>query len=148
MRRMALVAALIAWGCAPQSEAPPDTGDSAGAPAATPCGLFGCISTDNADASLATRARSTLVGCGGMEFCHSTNAAGMTLGTGAEFDATIGVPSTEHPELLRVRPGDPWQSYLYRKVLCEGGISGGCMSGNPDVARMFHDWIEAGAPTN
>jgi hypothetical protein len=62
----------------------------------------------------------------------------------------INVTCMEEPPLLRVRPGDPANSYVFRKLACEGGIEGGCMplsSGfDPKLAQLFHDWIEAGAP--
>ena len=53
--------------------------------------------------------------------------------------------------MKRVLPGDPEHSYVYLKVACEGGITNACMplsSGfDPRIKQMFHDWIEAGAPT-
>jgi hypothetical protein len=62
----------------------------------------------------------------------------------------IDVPSIERPDLFRVKPGDPMQSYLYLKVLGDGGIEGGRMplgfAYNPRIPAMFFDWIEAGAP--
>jgi hypothetical protein len=82
--------------------------------------------------------------------CHLSGAANMPLSAGAEFDAMIGVVSSEMPPMLRVAPGDPLNSYVYLKLRCEGGIDGGCMPGgqpDPFFARVFHDWIEAGAST-
>ena len=54
--------------------------------------------------------------------------------------------------MKRVLPGDPANSYVYLKLACRGGIVGQCMpltnpGGRPDLAKLFHDWIEAGAPT-
>jgi len=84
--------------------------------------------------------------------CHGSAAGGMGLHTSAEFGTMIDVPSTELPTMLRVRPGDPEQSYVYLKVACEGGIVDGCMpyatAFDPRIKQMFHDWIEAGAPTD
>jgi hypothetical protein len=148
MRRLALVPALLAWGCSPSAVAPPVSGNDAGsADSGDSCGLLVCF-PDPAEASLPVRAKARLDGCRGSEFCHGANAGGMTLLLGGEFDATIDVRSTERPDLVRVQPGEPLQSYLYLKVLCEGGFEGGCMSGDPNVVQLFHDWIEAGAPTN
>jgi len=83
--------------------------------------------------------------------CHGGGVAGLGLHTNAEFDAMINVASVEMPSMLRVRPGDPEHSYVYLKVACEGGIVDSCMplsSGfDRRVKQMFHDWIEAGAPT-
>jgi len=89
--------------------------------------------------------------CANPEGCHGSGAGGMGLSPGYEFDSMINVQSTENPPMLRVFPGAPAQSYVYLKLACDGDIpEGGCMPlGSPDpaLARLFHDWIEAGAPT-
>ena len=87
----------------------------------------------------------------GIEGCHGVTApSGLVFRPGTEFAAIINVRSTERPELFRVKPGDPAQSYLYLKVLGDGGIDGGQMPLNgpfdPGVPEMFFAWIEAGAP--
>lgn len=89
--------------------------------------------------------------CSNIE-CHGGGVEGMGLTPGHEFDAMIDVPSTEVPPMLRVLPGDPAHSYVFIKLACEGGIPDAyaCMPlGAPDprIAKVFHDWIEAGAPT-
>lgn len=75
----------------------------------------------------------------------------MILGPGFEFQQMVGVVSSEMPPMLRVAPGDPDHSYVYKKLACEGGITGACMprdtGPNPTLARVFREWIEAGAPT-
>lgn len=50
--------------------------------------------------------------------CHLTVAApeGSTLLANASFDALVNVPSTQDPDTLRVRPGDPDNSYLVIKI--------------------------------
>jgi hypothetical protein len=90
--------------------------------------------------------------CANTDGCHGGGSAGMmALAPGHEFQSMIGVVSFEMPPVLRVKPGDPEQSYVYRKLACEGGIVGNCMplgfALEPDTVRIFHDWIEAGAPT-
>jgi hypothetical protein len=89
--------------------------------------------------------------CASTDGCHGVGAGMMALATGDEFQPMINVVSYEMSPMLRVRPGDPEQSYVYRKLACDGGIDGGCMPAstgyNADLARLFHDWIEAGAPT-
>jgi len=89
--------------------------------------------------------------CSDPDMCHGSSAGNMGLTPGHEFEAMINVVSSENPPMLRVKPGDPEQSYVYLKVACEGGIFDRCMplsSGfDPRVKQMFHDWIEAGAPT-
>jgi hypothetical protein len=90
--------------------------------------------------------------CASADGCHGGGSAGMmALAPGHEFETMIDVVSFEMPPTLRVAPGDPSNSYVYKKLACEGGIVGSCMplgfALEPDLVRIFHDWIEAGAPT-
>jgi hypothetical protein len=89
--------------------------------------------------------------CANPDGCHGAGAGTLGISIGRERLGLVGVPSWEAPDLLRVKPGDPAESYLYRKIACDGGIAdGGCMpSGSglePVSVRAFFDWIEAGAP--
>jgi hypothetical protein len=88
--------------------------------------------------------------CGSVDGCHGIGAGGMGIAAGKEFAVLIDVPSTEDPSLVRVLPGDPAQSYVWRKLACEGGIQGSCMPADGplpiEYVQAFHDWIEAGAP--
>jgi hypothetical protein len=91
--------------------------------------------------------------CGNVDGCHGTGAASFGVQPGTEFSSMIDVTSTEKPPMKRVQPGDPAHSYVYLKLACDGGIVGACMplntmGGRPDLAKLFHDWIEAGAPTH
>jgi hypothetical protein len=84
--------------------------------------------------------------------CHLSGQAGLAISNGNDFSNLIDVPSSEVPSLVRVKPGDPTQSYLYRKLACEGGIDGSCMPPGsvrlaPAIIEAFHNWIEGGAPT-
>jgi hypothetical protein len=89
--------------------------------------------------------------CASADGCHGSGSGMMSLSVGHEFGAMINVVSFEMSPMLRVKPGDPENSYVYKKLACEGGIVGSCMplgfAFEPDVPRIFHDWIEAGAPT-
>ena len=89
--------------------------------------------------------------CANSDGCHGDGVGNMALTLGNEFAPMINVTSFENPPMLRVKPGDPAQSYVYLKLACDGGIDGGCMplsSGfDAKLAHLFHDWIEAGAPT-
>jgi hypothetical protein len=63
----------------------------------------------------------------------------------------VNVRSTERPDLFRVQPFEPRNSYLYLKVLGDGGIEGGRMPLDevvPDqrIPELVGAWIEAGAP--
>ncbi len=103
-----------------------------------------------ADAGLGTRVRYGLRTCaGGPEsFCHAAAAGNLVLP--GDRTNLVDVASTERPELYRVAPGDPARSYLYLKVLGDGGIEGGRMPlggrADPALAALLADWIEAGAP--
>jgi hypothetical protein len=128
-------------------------GGGAGDDAEGGCG-FGCADA-MADVSLAMRAQVSLqrtcTGQVGEQFCHQLDAGGMTLRTsGDNFPQIIDVPSSEVPSMVRVRPGRPPDSYLYLKLVGDGGIEGGRMPfGGPydaGVAELFQAWIEAGAP--
>lgn len=99
---------------------------------------------------LGARMRDMLHDCSGAEACHSLGTGGMTITFGSEFAQMVGVRSTERPELFRVAAGDPATSYLYLKLLGDGGIDGAPMpsGGDRDPRRsvLAWQWIEAGAP--
>jgi hypothetical protein len=127
------------------------SGTSEGASDGGPMCLF-CVDATT-DASVEVQVRGTIDQiCSSVDGCHGEGVGGMGLSPGHEFDAMINVTSTENPPMKRVLPGDPAHSYVYIKLACEGGIAeGGCMppasTTDPRLARLFHDWIEAGAPT-
>lgn len=102
------------------------------------------------DASLGKRTQIFLSGCNGIEGCHSSGAAGLTFPPGDEARYLIDAPSSERPSLLRARPGDPSASYLYLKLLGDGGIGGARMppteTFEPRLPALFFEWIEAGCP--
>jgi hypothetical protein len=106
------------------------------------------------DASVATLVQSelqrTCTGVAGESYCHMLGAGGMFLSAGDDFLQIVDVPSTEAPSMVRVRPGSPAQSYLYLKLVGDGGIEGGRMPlgapYNGALVELFYDWIEAGAP--
>ena len=148
---MRIASALTALGllaCSPSSESsgtPTDGGDEGVA-----C-LF--CSDASEDAPLNIQVRGKIDQICSNDGCHGNSAGNMGLTPGHEFDAMINVTSFENPPMLRVLPGDPLQSYVFIKLRCEGGIPDGeaCMplgSPDPHLAQLFHDWIEAGAPTN
>lgn len=63
----------------------------------------------------------------------------------------IGVRAFERPDLLRVAPGDPDQSYLAWKIAGDPRIDGGRMplgaTFDPRWPVLVRAWIEAGAPS-
>jgi len=86
--------------------------------------------------------------------CHDRlgQQEGLVLTPGNAYGNTVGVPSHQMPSLLRVAPGDPSGSYLYRKVT-GSGISGDRMpQGGPYLSdaqiKLVRDWIRRGAPND
>ncbi|HYI08690.1 MAG TPA: hypothetical protein VEK57_06440 [Thermoanaerobaculia bacterium] len=86
--------------------------------------------------------------------CHDPlgQQSQMVLSTGRAYASTVGVPSVEMPNLMRVAPNDPANSYLYRKVT-GAGITGDRMpQGKPPLTdaqiRLIRDWIRRGAPND
>jgi hypothetical protein len=74
------------------------------------------------------------------------------LTAGRAYAQTVNHPSIEMPSLLRVAPGDPANSYLYRKVT-GAGITGDRMpQGGPFLTdaqiKLIRDWIRRGAPND
>ncbi len=87
--------------------------------------------------------------------CHTGVSApqGLQLDASVSYDHLVNVRSVEHPELFRVSPGDPDNSYLIRKL--EGGpdIAGARMPLNrPPLSRetinAIRLWIAMGAQRN
>lgn len=148
MNRLAVAAIIGACACSPTDPTSDDHHD-AGPTCQLVCGDLDA--SFDFDGPLAPQVRGVIdQTCSNIDGCHGSGAGNMPLSVGMEFDAMIDVVSYEMPPMLRVKPGDPSNSYVYLKLRCQGGIDGGCMPGgqpNPSIARLFHDWIEAGAPT-
>lgn len=87
--------------------------------------------------------------------CHTGAAAplGLALDLGLARGNLLGVQSVEVPELQRVNPGSPEESYVIWKIEGRSSIVGGRMplGLNPLTAEQIaaiRGWIEAGAPDN
>ncbi len=141
MRALAL--ALVVSGCAANG--------AHGSPEGGTIGCFACADAGSASGPAAIKVTlQSSCAYGGVELsCHGVGAGGLTLGTANDFAGIVGVPSVERPELLRVAPGRPEESYLYLKLVGDGGIEGGPMPGgvtDPRLVDLFGRWIDAGAP--
>lgn len=134
---LVLLAALVV-GCGTSSTTPSEAG------------VEGSTSFGALDASIGARAGRVLNACsGGPESaCHASGAGGMHLPD--DPPNLVDVPSTERPDMARVRRFDPARSYLMLKVLDDGGIDGGRMplggALDPADIETLRSWIEAGAP--
>jgi len=87
--------------------------------------------------------------------CHNagTVQAGLELTPVVAYGNIVNVAAVEEPGLLRVSPGDPENSYLYRKVRLQGPGNGtermpfgGQLT--PDEIAAIRSWIEQGARNN
>ncbi|HET6267363.1 MAG TPA: hypothetical protein VFG11_06560 [Acidobacteriota bacterium] len=85
--------------------------------------------------------------------CHIGASApqGLRLDEANSYASLVGVPTVESPSFLRVKPGDPDNSYIIRKL--EGGpdIVGGQMPLNrtpldQPTINAIRIWIAQGAP--
>jgi hypothetical protein len=86
--------------------------------------------------------------------CHDTigQQSQLILTAGRSYAQTVNVNSVEMPQLRRVQPNDPTNSYLYRK-LTGAGITGERMPLQlpplpDDKIRLVRDWIRRGAPND
>lgn len=86
--------------------------------------------------------------------CHSPigTQSSLVLSAGRAYTDTVNVTSVEMPSLVRVKPSDPTNSYLYRKIT-GAGITGDRMpQGLPPLSdaqiKLVRDWIRRGAPND
>jgi len=74
----------------------------------------------------------------------------MTLSAGQARGNTVGVPSIENPDLSRIAPGDPDNSYLVWKI--EGRAQPRMPLGRAPLSGeqigVIRQWIADGAPDN
>jgi hypothetical protein len=89
--------------------------------------------------------------------CHTDQGRNPAGGLNLRADpyaALVNVASREQPQVMRVVPGDPDNSYLIRKI--EGGpnITGARMPQNgppfltPEQILVIRRWIQVGAPND
>jgi hypothetical protein len=86
--------------------------------------------------------------------CHDPigRQSQLLLNAGNAYGNIANVPSVEMPALTRIEPGDPANSYLYRKIT-GAGITGDRMpQGGPPLSdaqiSLVRDWIRRGAPND
>jgi len=87
--------------------------------------------------------------------CHIGGGApeGLRLDAADSFNLLVGVPSTEVPSLLRVKPGDPDNSYIIQKLEGHQAVGEqmpfGCPSTQPclttSTIAFIRQWITDGA---
>jgi len=87
--------------------------------------------------------------------CHMGGGApeGLRLDAGDSFNLLVGVPSTEVPSLMRVKPGDPDNSYIIQKLEGHAAVGSqmpfGCPTTQPclttSTIAFIRQWITDGA---
>lgn len=83
--------------------------------------------------------------------CHSGAAAphGLRLDATDSYHLLVGVPSDEVPSILRVKPGDPDNSYLIQKLEGHASVGARMPFGGPylssDTIAVIRQWITDGA---
>jgi hypothetical protein len=88
--------------------------------------------------------------------CHAGGTApeGLRLDAANSFNLLVGVPSTEVPSLMRVKPGDPDNSYIIQKLEGHAAVGAqmpdGCPTTQPCLPAatiaFIAQWITNGAP--
>lgn len=88
--------------------------------------------------------------------CHAGGGApeGLRLDAADSYNLLVGVPSTEVPSLLRVKPGDPDNSYIIQKLEGHAAVGAqmpfGCPTTQPclttSTIAFIRQWITNGAP--
>ncbi len=88
--------------------------------------------------------------------CHDplgqSSSAGMILTAGRAYAQIVNQPSTEMPNLSRIKPNDVANSYMYRKIT-GAGITGERMPlSSPPLSEaqiaLIRNWIRRGAPND
>jgi hypothetical protein len=83
--------------------------------------------------------------------CHAGGGApqGLRLDATNSYALLVGVPSTEVPSILRVKPGDPSNSYLIQKLEGHAAVGAQMPFGGPPLPdatiAVIRQWITDGA---
>ena len=139
---IACMAAALLGGCAGNGVGLDANGNPIGSGSSAPAALSADFQSiqDNVFTPICTR-------------CHiGANAPeGLQLDAAHSYALLVGVPSAEVPSVLRVKAGDPTDSYLIQKLQNSNGIVGAQMPfGGPYLPQATIDfirqWIMNGAP--
>jgi len=140
-RKVLLVSALVITACGKLAELPTEPGGPAVEPI-DPTATFTRVQTEIFTPTCAALG------------CHDRlgRQQDQQLQAGVAYTQIVNHPSGEIPSLMRVAPGDPANSYLYRKIT-GAGITGDRMpQGGPYLSdaqiKLVRDWIRRGAPND
>jgi hypothetical protein len=85
--------------------------------------------------------------------CHAGTDApeGLNLSAASAFENTVGVPSSQVPDIRRIEPGEPAESYIYIKITGGDRMAPGTFQMpigvelTEDQIDLIEDWILGGA---
>jgi len=83
--------------------------------------------------------------------CHAGGGApqGLRLDAQNSYAMLVGVPSTEVPSILRIKPGDPDGSYLVQKIEGRAAVGAQMPFGGPalpsSTIAVIRQWVSDGA---
>ena len=83
--------------------------------------------------------------------CHAGGAApqGLRLDSANSYNLLVNVPSNEVPSLMRIKPGDPDNSYLVQKIEGHAAVGGQMPLGGPPLSAeqiaAIRQWVTDGA---
>lgn len=86
--------------------------------------------------------------------CHDPlgQQSSLILTASRTYAQTVNVPSVEMPAVARIRPNDPDNSYLYRKITGVNITGDRMPQGQPRLSdaqiKLVRDWIRRGAPND
>jgi hypothetical protein len=84
--------------------------------------------------------------------CHAGGAApkGLRLDAANSYAMIVGVPSVEDSGVLRIKPGDPDNSYLIQKIEGHASVGAQMPFGGPPLPaatiNVMRQWVTNGAP--
>jgi len=84
--------------------------------------------------------------------CHAGGAApqGLRLDATNSYAMIVGVPSTEDSSVLRIKPGEPDNSYLIQKIEGHASVGAQMPFGGPPLSAAtiatMRQWVTNGAP--
>ena len=141
-RKIILASFLLLISCGKLAEIPTDPGGGPSTEPIDPTATFTRVQSEIFTPTCAQLGCHDLIG----------RQEGQILSNGRAYANTVGIASTQMPQLKRVTPGDPSNSYLYRKIT-GAGITGdrmpqGLSPLTTAQIKLVRDWIRRGAPND
>lgn len=133
-------ACLVSTGCGDEKALPTDPGGPG--PGPSPLATFTRVQSEVFTPKCA------------LSGCHLGPASlaqeGLVLSSGVAYDSIVMVRANQNSSIFRVTPGDPANSYLWRKITPGQPIIGDRMPQTGSITeaerQLLTDWILRGAP--